>query len=533
MKNEQALALAAAFDTNTMGGLKVQAKSVADYLQFDATKIDNVLHYEPGVVASGHSWKVPGDDQPAVMGVSLSDAGRTLTWHAVEGSEGSVAVAAMGELYWAANNGVEVMRVGAEVFEKVPKLDKFRCSPWVVGWRRTPWSVDAAALNNARKIIGKNALPVLLGGDKLPYSIVDELGAIASDVVGAAHTELVSAVGVKQSATFAVGEHTVSTAFSKSGGSLYWSDIEKGSSSVGAARAASAAQLRSFVNAMADRRGAPPPGGRRGRPPRGADAARRAEEVRSQGDSGLGQERRVHAARPGEGHEDAGRARQGAGRSDRRNSAGSTYIEQQAALIKWPTVEDLTPTSAAKLSGQTPKALFKDAEGNEWLFKPGASGRGAATDKAAADLAMLLGLPIPPVRVYTLEVNGKMVQGSLQKMVPNSKGITSLDELSPAQMDEMMRHSVLDWVVNNDDAHIGNWLVDDRGQLWSIDKSRGWQTFHDGSHDVLNTASNGNGGGKPLIFDVLGEGAARSDDARQARPERRGADVAPAARDQR
>jgi hypothetical protein len=190
--------------------------------------------------------------------------------------------------------------------------------------------------------------------------------------------------------------------------------------------------------------------------------------------------------------------------------ASLTYISEQAAAIKWPVAEDLVAdaATAARLGGQTPKALFRDKAGNEWLFKPGKSGRGALADKASAELAQLLGLNVPPVRLYTLEVNGELIQGSLQKMLPKAKsmergGITSPAQLNPEQTIEMLRHSVLDWVVNNDDAHIGNWLLDENGKLWSIDKSRAWQTLNDGVHDVLSTANKGNraAAGDPWLFE--------------------------------
>ena len=158
------------------------------------------------------------------------------------------------------------------------------------------------------------------------------------------------------------------------------------------------------------------------------------------------------------------------------------------------------------------KREFTDLEGNRWAFRPGESGRVPVTDQAASHLAALMGLPTPAVKLYTLNIAPPgspehFVQGSLYKLLPSVKPVI-LAQLTPLQVQDMLRQSVLDWVIANDDAHAGNLIInaaDDK--LWSTEKSAAWLNFH-GPQDMLNRDATGANGGTPLIFKFFQEAVA-------------------------
>lgn len=174
--------------------------------------------------------------------------------------------------------------------------------------------------------------------------------------------------------------------------------------------------------------------------------------------------------------------------------------------VIWPSPKELAP-KASNLKGQTTKHVFTDLDGQEWLFKPGKTGRGTHADVAAFQLSQHFGLHVPPVKTYTLTVNGVETTGSLQKMVPavevgarRDDAGAALRKLDPDQMDEVLRHSVLDRLIGNDDSHIENFLIGPGGEIWAIDKTRGWKGFGT-AKDSLNPSGVGQGGGglPPLI----------------------------------
>lgn len=489
-----------ALQTDTMGGLKVSIKGASDYLVYEKSTLDAVMASSPAMPSgTRHVWKV-GNEKPEAR---IKVTGTEARWSGlVGGGPASKPVAALSELAWLNDQGITNLIIEPAVIHEVPRLDKFLLAS---GAKIVDGNVvlDAAALNTVRKYALRDALPELLGGKRLAYSITDELATTAHAIVEGAHTELQAAVGAAKQSSFSIGGKVTNTLWSRSESNIYWTSITRDSTtSIGQMRASAGAQLRSFLNEFAQHGSlqtldidadviAAMPVLR--------DILRKygAREVpaTTSAHAFLTLERSKALKMRAEIEKELGQTASG-------GAAGMSYIATHNMQVLWPVVEDLSPAVSAQArravaEGQTRKAIFVDKDGNEWLFKPGASGRGAVTDRAVAQLAEMLGLNVPPVRIYTLPYEGRMVQGSLQKMVPakgmRDAGIASPAKLSPAQTEEMLRHSVLDWVVNNDDAHVGNWLLDDTGRMWSIDKSRSWVSFG-GAHDVLDTLSNGQGG---------------------------------------
>ena len=503
---EQASVLVKALDTNTMSGLKVSINTTSDYLGFDGAVLESLDAHPNYVDAYHHKWTTGDEEAISQVVVDLDD--RVMQWQDITGPSSSArALAAMSQFKWAADQGIEELTLLPAVVHAVPNLDRWSLS---LGATIEDGNLvfDAQDLNNARRYIIKNRLPDLLGGTKLPYSVVDELNTSPLQVVEALHNELVSAARSGKKTAYTIGGREVTTRWTRSDSNLYWSAIERGDgASIGQMRTAAGAELRTMLNDIAQNGGL-----------QSLDVS---VEVLQEVPSMRAVLLKYGAKEvPAKGKADAyislARSKALKLRADVEAElteaivgvAGVSFISQHNALVKWPSVDVLTPSESefAKTvmnTGQTRKAVFVDPEGNEWLFKPGATGRGAAADVMASQLSEMLGLAAPPVHMYTLEFRGELVQGSLQKMVP-AKGMkdmnyTSPKDLSPKHTEELMRHSVVDWVMNNDDAHIGNWLIDSNDVFWAIDRTRAYTSFHT-AQDVLDTMSEGNMGGTPWLF---------------------------------
>ncbi len=500
--------------TDQMGKITPGFGSTGQYLKYDADVFaETVGAGMPAASGDRLIWKIAGTKTEVdivVQGSAEWVDARLVSIGSGDKTYAPLAVAA--QLYWLAQQGASRIEVAKAVLDEVTGFRQFLLA---VGGTVDGGviRVEGAAVNNMRKAMGKDALPVPLGGQPLPPSVFDDLGAAADDVAEAAVTHEVSKAGLVDRHTMTIDGVSVTFESKRSGKNVFWSQFARGKgASVGQGRAAMAEALRTFTNEVAQHAG--------------LERLDIAESVLAQ-HAGL----RDVLARYGATHHPAsggGEAYMSLARTKviklrgdidseflvLGTGGGTSYIQTQVAAIAWPSADDLTfdLSKSGSLAGQTAKAVFTTSNGTqEWLFKPGKTGWGATKDVAIAELAKRLGLPLPPVRYFSVVIpdvdglpallkplRGKTVAGSLQRMV-EAKPFRDLSELSDDQMNQMFRHSVLDWLVNNDDAHIKNWLISPDGQLWAIDKTRAYKTWRS-SHDRLFNGNPGNGY-KPLLFD--------------------------------
>lgn len=155
--------------------------------------------------------------------------------------------------------------------------------------------------------------------------------------------------------------------------------------------------------------------------------------------------------------------------------------------IKLPglTFEDLVPaptdknfTFAKNAGGGTkPKEIWKDDEGNEYLFKPVKESDSfiAYGEALGGHISQLVNPQAP--RIWVHKLNGRL--GSMQQMLPTKGGILGIPvhELSEADIDAIQREHVVDWLISNHDGHANQFIRVEGGALVGIDKGQAFKYF--------------------------------------------------------
>lgn len=134
-------------------------------------------------------------------------------------------------------------------------------------------------------------------------------------------------------------------------------------------------------------------------------------------------------------------------------------------------------TDTGKVLGSHGARVFKDDQGNDWLFK--AQDTFATNmDIGASKLQQLAGRPSP--ETYAISLNGK--SGSIQRMLIGTgdfghPNYFDAKKLTAAQRREVLREQPVDWLISNFDAHSENFIDLPGGQVLAIDKGNGLKFF--------------------------------------------------------
>lgn len=128
---------------------------------------------------------------------------------------------------------------------------------------------------------------------------------------------------------------------------------------------------------------------------------------------------------------------------------------------------------AKSLGGMHSKSIYKDAQGNSWLFKPQAEAFRTHGEEAAYKVGRWIDPDAVEVRACTL--NGQA--GSIQRLVPAKDLTGEMSEIADQFLDQVQREHVIDWLVSNHDGHPGQWIVGADNHLYGIDKGQGWRFF--------------------------------------------------------
>lgn len=174
--------------------------------------------------------------------------------------------------------------------------------------------------------------------------------------------------------------------------------------------------------------------------------------------------------------------------------------------LPWGTWDRLTrdPGESQGLGGMHPKDVFRDGDGNLWLWKPQDQFR-ADVDTVTSALMRRVGLDGPDT--FTLR-NPQGQWGSMQRMygtketrrLPFQKnGPFDATKITPDAMEQVQKHHVMDWLMSNHDAHSGNFIrVSGSQNIVAIDKGQAFRFF---GKDRLDYDYNPNP--EPSIYNLM------------------------------
>ena len=155
---------------------------------------------------------------------------------------------------------------------------------------------------------------------------------------------------------------------------------------------------------------------------------------------------------------------------------------------------DMEYVSDINLGGTGKMELYRDADGNEWLFKPAQSKAGTPEQfRAYAQEAgyKVQGIVDPDtmVEVGVGSLDGDF--GAYQRRIQTVNGTNfkawqhGIGTLTPEEVESLQREHVTDWLLGNFDSHGGNFVTDASGRVIGIDKEQAFKYLKDkGSHKM-------------------------------------------------
>jgi len=158
----------------------------------------------------------------------------------------------------------------------------------------------------------------------------------------------------------------------------------------------------------------------------------------------------------------------------------------------------------SELGGAHRKYIYDDDQGNKWLFKPISEDFRAYGDETAYRIGRLVDPDAVEVRL--IELDGET--GSIQRMVPklksqkDFKGIDPKD-LLPAELEQVQREHVVDWLISNHDGHWENFLRGTDGHLYGIDKGQLYKFLGDDALDIAYHPNAAHGASEPYYNTVM------------------------------
>lgn len=160
--------------------------------------------------------------------------------------------------------------------------------------------------------------------------------------------------------------------------------------------------------------------------------------------------------------------------------------------------------SGSELGGAHRKYLYTDADGNGWLFKPADEAFRGHADEVAYKVGRLI--DPDAIEVRTIRLDGEL--GSIQRLrtdLAAKKDFSGMSpvELTAAELEQVEREHVIDWLLGNHDAHSENFLRGKNGHVFGIDKG---QMFKHLGEDELAVDYHPNrkyGAGEPFYNTIM------------------------------
>lgn len=133
-------------------------------------------------------------------------------------------------------------------------------------------------------------------------------------------------------------------------------------------------------------------------------------------------------------------------------------------------------TSATNLGGVHSKSLHTGPDGGQWLFKPDkkTGGARAAAEAAASQIFQSGGVSSVPVYATTIGSH----TGAVQPMVNGASALAADPKAwTQADVDQVVRSHVAQWVMGDHDGHPGNILKTPSGGLVPIDAGQAFKHY--------------------------------------------------------
>lgn len=126
--------------------------------------------------------------------------------------------------------------------------------------------------------------------------------------------------------------------------------------------------------------------------------------------------------------------------------------------------------------GSHESALHTGPGGQQWMFKPDKSNRGARAHAEAAASQVFQRVGVAGVDVHVVKIGGKV--GAVQPLV---KGAANLDS-SPSswaqpEVDSLVRLHVAAWAVGDHDGHANNVMRSPAGGVFAVDQGQAFKFF--------------------------------------------------------
>jgi len=156
----------------------------------------------------------------------------------------------------------------------------------------------------------------------------------------------------------------------------------------------------------------------------------------------------------------------------------SNFTNSDAAWETFAKGKPFTFQGRADIEGAHTKYFFQDKQGDKWLFKPVSEEFRGYGDEVAYRIGRLIDPESIEVRFMELNVPGRgKLKGSIQKWRTDlAKEFdyrdVVIDNLSVAELEQLQREHVIDWLISNHDAHGKQFLRLKNGKIAAIDKGQ-------------------------------------------------------------
>ena len=172
---------------------------------------------------------------------------------------------------------------------------------------------------------------------------------------------------------------------------------------------------------------------------------------------------------------------------DKLEDAASEKDDGPVATVpdEYQLPDGLTYQGPSKLGGTGKAYIYKDADGQEWIFKPGKNKDGTiahyrtyVTEAAYKVQSIVDPDTAVPVARFT-DVKGTF--GAMQKKIDGSNISSELNKLYngqdlPADLkSQIQREHVTDWLIGNFDGHSKQFIADSSGRLVGLDKDQAFR----------------------------------------------------------